>query len=362
MGAIRMVQQWSAGVKDLFSTLHGHTTNALARFSFAMCLSGHCHSGPLAAAAVCPAKLASVRRQWERLLANKRFDPHGALTDLARSMLAPWAGKQLLLVLDETPGPGGLYSMRLGAVYRKRVLCVAAECYEKDKPPVRMPKLIVRLIEQAEKALPPGAVVTFLCDRGLSWPSVMDAVRKRGWGHVLRLQKSVRVKLPDRSVVSAGELVKRRGRSWQGRATIFKKAGWRQAYVSVVWDKQCKEPWILAAAEDGKKGMRAAACYSKRSWCEQSFRDEKSGGFRWDQSRLRDPVRLMKLLVVMTLASVLAASGGTWLVKSGRRRELDPHVSRRLSYFQMGMRWLHRLCLSEQDCPLPPYLPYLHPA
>src|SRR5215469_15624321 len=119
MGASRMVQQWTAGVKDLFSSLHGHTTNALARFSFAMCLSGHCHSGPLAAAAVCSAKLASVRRQWERLLANPRFEPHEALGELARSMLEPWAGRELLLVLDETPGPGGLYSMRLCVVYAK---------------------------------------------------------------------------------------------------------------------------------------------------------------------------------------------------------------------------------------------------
>ena len=176
MGASRMVQQWTAGVKDLFCSLHGHTKKALARFSFAMCLSGHCHSGPLAAAAVGPAKVASVRRQWERLLANQRFEPHEALTELARSMLEPWGG-ELLLVLDETPGPGGLYSMRLCVVYRKRVLCLAAECYEKDKPPVPMPKLIVRLIERAAKALPPGVAVTFLCDRGLSWPSVMDALR-----------------------------------------------------------------------------------------------------------------------------------------------------------------------------------------
>jgi hypothetical protein len=361
MGASGMVQQWTAGVKDLFPTLHGHTGNALARFSFAMCLSGHCHSGPLAAAAVCPAKPASVRRQWERLLANARFEPQKAMGELARSMLEPWSGRELLLVLDETPGPGGLYSMRLCVAYGKRVLCVAAECYEKDKPPVPMPKLIVRLIERAAKALPPGAVVTFLCDRGLSWPSVMDAVRGRGWGHVLRLQKSVRVIAEDGKVVSAGELVKRRGKSWEGRAAIFKKAGWRDAYVSVVWDKRCKEPWILAATEDGRRGMRAAACYAKRGWCEQSFRDEKSGGLRWDQSRLRDPVRLMKLLVVMTLATVLAVSTGTWLVKSGKRRELDPHLLRRMSYFNMGMRWLHHLSISQEDCASPPYLPYLHP-
>ena len=63
----------------------------------------------------------------------------------------------------------------------------------------------------------------------------------------------------------------------------------------------------------------------------------------------------------MTLANLLSISAGTWLLKSGRRRELDPHTLRRLSLFQLGIRWLRHVLALAEECHLPPYLPYLHP-
>jgi hypothetical protein len=361
VGAARMVRQWTDSVNALFCSLHGHTLKALAAFSFAMCRCGHCHSGQLAASVVSAARPASSRRRWERLLAGGGWDGRAALGELAGGILGHWVGRRVLLVLDETPGRGGLRSMRLGVAYRKRLLTLDARCYPEGKPPLFMPRLIGRMLEEVAARLPPGTAVTFLCDRGLAWPSVMDRVRRLGWGHVLRLQKGTRVKLPDGRVVSAGDLVKRRGRRWQGVATIFKKAGWRDARLTVVWDRRCKEPWILAAPPDGLGGLHAAAAYAKRAWCEQGFRDEKSSGFRWDQSRVTDAARLIKLIVVMTLANLLSISTGTWLLKSGRRRELDPHTFRRLSLFQLGIRWLRHVLALAEERHLPPYLPYLHP-
>src|SRR5947208_11420099 len=98
MGAARMVRQWTASVKGLLHSLHGHTTTSLSCFSVAMCLSGHCHSGRLAAAAVSAAKPASSQRRWERLVANADLDAEAAITELAGSVLQRWAGRTLLLV------------------------------------------------------------------------------------------------------------------------------------------------------------------------------------------------------------------------------------------------------------------------
>ena len=363
MGAARMVQQWTAAVNDLFATLHGHTVNALACFSLAMCHAEHCHSGQLGASAASAAKPASSRRRWERLLANPRLEGRRALEEFSASLLAGWAGRKLLLVLDETPNGGDLWCMRLGVAYHKRLLSVAAVCYPTDQPPLPMPKLICKMLRKVAKRMPPGASVTLLCDRGLSWPVVMDCVRKLGWGHVMRLQSSTRVTLGDGRVVAAGDLVKRPGGRWHGRVRVFKKAGWRDAHLSIHWDQRGKEPWILAARENGDPhGLHAAHAYAKRNWCEQSFRDEKSSGFRWEQSHVRDARRALKVVLVMALATLLSISLGTWLVKSGRRRDLDPHRTRRLSFFQLGLRWLRHLLVLPNDDPTPPYLPYLHPS
>ena len=366
--AATMVQRWADAVKGLLPDLHGHAVNALACFSFAMIAAGHCHSGKLAAAAVSPAKPASTRRRWERFLANDEQSPDAsaALGRLSAALLKDWGGgRRLLLVLDETPNGEGLRCLRLGVAYRKRLLSIAAECYPTDAPPLPMPRLVCRLLGRAAAALPPDARVTLLADRGLAWPAVIDRVRRLGWGHVVRLQHATRVELEDGRVVPAGTLVRRPGERWHGRARIFKKAGWRDAAVTAVWDRRAEEPWLLAARADGggPAGLHAAAAYAKRNWCEQSFRDEKSGGFRWHESRVREPTRAMRVVLVMALAALLSISLGTWLIKTGRRRDLDPHRRRRLSVFQLGLRWLrHLLSNPSADLAPPPHLPYLHPS
>lgn len=370
--AARMVRQWTAAVKPLLAPLHGHLVNALSCFSVAVCLAGHCHSGRVAAFAPSGARPASCRRRWERLLANPRLDAADATRTLARSVLAGWSGRELLLVLDETPNGEPLRCLGLGVAYRKRLLSIAAECYPTDRPPLPMPKLIGRMLRQAAKLLPPDARVTLLTDRGLSWPAVMDRARKLGWGHVMRLQRATRVELPDGRVVPAGDLARARGDRgdrWHGTARVFKKAGWRDARVTATWGGRATEPWLLAArADTGPGGRRAAAAYAKRNWCEQTFRDEKSAGFRWQDSRVAEPARAARLVLVMTLANLLAVGLGTWLVKSGRRHDLDPHRrGRRLSVFQLGLRWLRHALVSpddddDDDATTPPYLPYLHPS
>ena len=370
MGAARILRQWTASVNQLFGSLHGHTVKSLACFSLAMCQARHCHSGKLAASAPAdakrPANVASNRRRWERLPANPRLDTKAALKELAASLTKDWRGREVLLVLDETPKGGGLRCLRVGIAYHKRMITLAAECYPTDSPPLPMPKLICRTLKKLAKLLPAGLRVTLLTDRGLSWPVVMDCLRGLGWGHVMRLQHSTRVMLEDRSgrqkVVAAGELVRRRGGEWRGLVKIFKKAKWRDARLSVVWDRRSKEPWILAADGHGRSGLHAACAYAKRNWCEQSFRDEKSSGFRWSESRVSDPARALRLVLVMALANLLSISLGSWIVKSGRRRDFDPHRERRLSVFQLGLRWLSHLLVVAADGPLPPYLPYLHPS
>jgi hypothetical protein len=378
-----MLQQWTAGVNDLFYSLHGHTVKSLICFSFAMCLAGHCHSGKLALMVQSQAKPASSRRRWERLIANSALDAEAAIEELAFSLLKNWTGRKLLLVLDETPNGEDLRCMRIGVAYRKRLLSLAAECYPTDSPPLPMPKLICRLLRKVAKLLPRDCTVTLLTDRGLSWPAVLDCCRKLGWGHVMRLQHSTRVTLPSGCVTlpsgcvtlpsgcvtlpsgcvtSAGKLVKHKGQSWHGHARIFKKVGWRNAHVTAVWDPRSKEPWLLAAREDGSGGLHAALAYAKRNWCEQTFRDEKSSGFQWQQSRITDPIRAFRLVLVMILATLLSISLGTWLIKTGRRKDLDPHRQRRLSLFQLGLRYLHHLMVLSRDTPIPPYLPYLHPS
>ena len=75
-------------------------------------------------------------------------------------------------------------------------------------------------------------------------------------------------------------------------------------------------------------------------WVEESFRDDKSSGFHWNESRVNDPVHALRLLLAIAVAMVLAASLGSVMIKLGQRVVLDPHRKRRLSVTQLGLRWL----------------------
>jgi len=367
VGATEMVRQWRRGLEEVLPGLHGHLLNSLAVFSLAMALAGHCHSGRLAAAAPVPrARAISRQRRWERLLSNRRLRPHEAMGMLARSVLPPLGAvggtgrRRVVLILDETPGGvgGRLRCMKLSIAYRRRAVPIAFECYEPHRPPVPMPALLWRLLRRAARSLPEGVdcEVTLLADRGLSWPIVLDCCVALGWHYVLRLQRDTRVRFPGGTSRSAWELARRRGaRRFVPGVEVFKRAGWRGANVVATWERCCREPWLLVS--DLPATFMRCRNYCKRAWCEQLHRDEKSHGFNWQLSRVRDPAHAQRLVLVMALATLLCLSLGTRVIKRGLRRRLEPARRRLLSVFQLGLRWI-RDCLvnNRQDCPCQLYL------
>ena len=362
MGAEGMVRQWRAGLEGLLPGLHGHVLNGLAVFSVAVAAAGHCHSGRVAAAAASPgAAAASRQRRWERLLSNRRLRPHEAMGVLARS-LGPSLGsgaarRRVVLILDETPGGtgGALRCMRLSVAYRRRSVPVAFECYGAYRPPLPMPRLLWRLLRRAARWLPAGAEVTLLADRGLCWPSVLDCCAALGWHYVLRLQRDTRVRAGGRFVKSAWELAGwRGGRRCAAGVEVFEGAGWRRPNVVAAWEPACREPWLLVT--DLPATLARCRNYCRRCWCEQSHRDDKSHGFNWQLSRVRDPAHAGRLLLVMALATVLCLSLGTYVVKRGLRRMLEPPRRRLLSVFQLGLRWLRDCLVNGRQCHCHPYL------
>jgi hypothetical protein len=340
MSASSILRTWRQTVRDqLLPDLHGHQANALADLSFGMVHAQHCHSGRVAASVPGKAQPASTRRRWERTLANPRLETGEALRQAGRHWLEPWQRRPLLLILDETPQRGTeLSCMKLSAAYRKRSIPLAAACYRHDAPPKPMPELIEDLLREAARAVPAGTEVTVLLDRGLAWPETLEVCTELGWHFVARVQGTTRVRDADGREIAAAELVPRPGRSWCGHGEVFKKAGWRECSVTAVWERGCAEPWLLVS--DLPEGYARCRSYAKRFWTEELYRDEKSQGFRWQDSHVRDPVHALRLLVLMALATLLALSLGTAGLKRGERRRFEARRQRQLSVFQLGLRLL----------------------
>jgi Transposase DDE domain len=339
MSANPIVQQWRACVADqLLPELHGHQAKALADFSYAAALAGHCQAGRLAPFVPTGATPASARRRFERLLDNPRLRPRPAQRSLARGLLGHWSGCTLLLLLDETPKGNDLRALCLRAAYGHRAVPLAAVCYRPGALPRPLPELVRSLLRQVLRCLPAGVTVVLLADRGLCWPLLVDWCHEHGWHYVLRLQGQTKVVGADGVERQARELAPRVGRRWLGEAEVFKKAGWRGANVVATWERGQKEPWLLLT--DQRASLRHCRTYGKRTWVEESFRDDKGAGLQWHKSQVNDPAHALRLLLVLALALVLATSQGSAAIKAGRRRQLDPHRRRRLSVVQLGLRWL----------------------
>ena len=339
-----ILRSWTRCLKeDLLPGLHGHQVKAVARLSLGMALARHC-CGSIVSLAVPArgAKPASVRRQQERLLANRRLSPQRAMEQMSRHLLSNWSAPRLLLILDETPKGDDLRVLKLSAAFHKREVALAAVCYRNGALPEPMPRLVAGLLRRAGRLLSrvanPNLRVTLLADRGLCWPVVVQLCRQLGWHWVLRAQHATRLRLADGSERSLGELVRRPGDQWTGSGKVFKKSGWTSADVVACWPEGGKEPWLLVT--DGHASFRCCRSYCTRTWCEESHRDHKSGGLQWQQSRVHDPGHAAQLFLLIVLAVLLAIALGRQMIKRGRRRDLDPHRQRRLSVFQLGDRWL----------------------
>jgi len=177
---------------------------------------------------------------------------------------------------------------------------------------------------------------------------------------VLRLQSGTRVRLGGGPIVKAAwELAGWRG-AWRmcSGVEVFKDAGWRRANVVATWERGCREPWLLAS--DLPATLARCRNYCKRVWCEQGHRDEKSHGFNWQLSRVRNADHAGRLVLVMALAMLLCLSIGTYVIKRGLRKLLEPTRRRLLSVFQLGLRWLRDRLVNGGDCPCQQL--YLYPS
>jgi hypothetical protein len=94
--------------------------------------------------------------------------------------------------------------------------------------------------------------------------------------------------------------------------------------------------------------------YLKRMHIEESFRDDKSGGFDLEVSHLTDPKRLDTLLLALSVAVLWVYELGEQVLREDRRSEVDPAYKRQLSVFQLGWRLLRRLisCIAPPPCTL----------
>ncbi len=200
--------------------------------------------------------------------------------------------------------------------------------------------------------------VTLLADRGFEHGALSG-----GYGSI-NGRGSIRAKSDLNITLSNGKTA--------GVANLFPPEG--EAYlfreVTVLQDIEChlatahlalaSEPW--AVLSDVPPSLQSFEVYGQRfGGIEPHFKDYKSAAFELIRSHLRDPQALNCLLMLLAAATLIAIAVALVVVHEGRRKMLDWHSQRGLSFLQLGLREIKRLCYQRLPIPLLATLPRKSP-
>lgn len=186
--------------------------------------------------------------------------------------------------------------------------------------------------------------VLFLADAGFrdcDWAQLCETL---GWNYGIRIACNTYLTRPDGTSNRLDVLVPENCNRYFQNVLLTRKAKLR-TNLSVTWTTDKHGNPEMVAIISNRTACRARLReYSHRMGIEQSFRDDKSGGFDLEHTRLQHAQRIDHLLLALAVATLWCHELGEFVLKQGEeaRCQVDPSHSRTLSLFQLGLRWLKR--------------------
>src|SRR5512136_1316823 len=300
-------------------------------------------------------------RRW---LKNLRVDVWTFYRPILEHVLKGWRAVEAVVVLDGVAVFGDrLQIFRLSLVHGHRAIPLVWKVIP-GKGLTQVEVLTAMLTQAAEFLRPRVKRVRFLADRGFRDCDWAELCVKLDWHYDIRIQCNTTVTLEDGWQGRVDELGVQPGqRRYFQNVRLTLECKWC-AHLSVTWtdgdDKHAPE-WLAVISDQPACRARLRE-YGDCMCIEQSFRDDKSGGFDMAHTRLQHPERLERLLLAVALATLWCHELGEQVVSEGEttRREIDPGPERELSIFQLGLRWLKR-CVATAIQRLPVFMARLTP-
>ena len=316
----------------------------------------------LAAALPRAAERIDMRYQWiVRVLANPLIDCDTVMAPFAQEVLAraamrveASAAARIEVILDQSKLSERHQVLMLALRFGERALPLAWKV-EQTAGPIGLAQQLALLDLLAAWLPAAGVDVVVLADRFYGTPGLIAACAARGWDYRLRLKGNLRVFVPGHAASARVADLTRTQPYLTG--VELTAAGRVRTNIGVIHDPGHDEPWIVAMS--AKPGYLTTLDYSKRWGIEPMFSDFKSRGFGLDDTQIRYPDRLARLVLIMALALYCAVSTGLWdqanrplPAETRPAREQPKKVARSLtSCFTRGLRRIANLL--QAALPLP---------
>jgi hypothetical protein len=202
-----------------------------------------------------------------------------------------------------------------------------------------------RMLERVQRLLH-GRVksVVFLADRGFRGCDWAQLCLELGWNYAIRVAGNTYITLANGRTDRIDAWVSPYRNHYFQNVWLTQEQKLR-TNLSVTWttDKN-GQPEMVAVISNQSACRTRLREYGYRMRIEQSFRDDKSGGFNMAHIQLQHADRIERLLLAMAIATLWCHELGEHVLQQGEsaRRLIDPGATRELSLFQLGLRWLKR--------------------
>jgi hypothetical protein len=342
--------QWWALIWRIFPGLGHWQSLSLALYSLGMVIVRHNSASRVAECLGWAGKPESLRRRFERLVANERLNWQGNCQCWCQWVLRQFAYSTPVLLVDETKLGNHLRVMVVGLAYQS--CCIPLVFWAYGRMPCQQVDLIMTLLGWIDAVLPAQCRPLLQADRGIGTsPELIRAVENLGWDYLFRVQNETRCRTRAGKERPLSQLAQRGG-CWRGSALAFKKAGWLSTTVLVVWHPAYHQPWCLVTNAAHVRDYT----YALRYWQEASFRDLKSDGWQWHTSRVWTPAHAHVLLLVMTVAYAYVLTLGQLVLTAPAlfQAVARPGKRQHFSLFRLGLRLFAFLVSSRSQASSPP--------
>ena len=280
---------------------------------------------------------ASRVRRFSRWLHHPAISPPQWYEPVLQTALIDWPLDQRLYVALDTTALTPFVLIRASLVYRGRAISVAWRALRHRSTQVSF-EAYQPVLDQVCAIIPAGQVITLLADRGFMHERLLHYLQEHQWHFRLRLPGNTLVHLGAQQVSAVRDLCPPAGqdRFFHEVSILGAAVGPVHLALACLLD-QPDDPWFVASSEP--TDARTLDEYGLRFDIEESFRDEKTGGYQLHSSQLATPEALERLILILAMTTLHLTSLGVGVVHAGKRRWVDPHWERRVSYVKLGWRW-----------------------
>src|SRR5215475_2393320 len=240
---------------------------------------------------------------------RREVDVQRCFPDLLRSILRDWEGKKELALSIDAMTLGERFTvLNISVVYRGCGISVAWKIIEAGEKGAWRPHW-EGLLASLEGVVPPDWKVIVMADRGLYAAWLFQAIQRLGWHPMLRVNEDLSFRaVGEENFSPMGQRVKRRGRGWKGKGEWSEHGEQMSGTVLMRWEKGYEEKLVVVTDLDEKQGN--AAWYQMRFWIEDEYKDHKSGGWGWEQTKMTDPKRAERQWLARAVAMHIAVLVG----------------------------------------------------